>query len=68
MTNMEFYKKFNIPHQGVPKDTTPEQYAKTIKFDVVTLHAPTNIRYTTSTSSAQAEQPASNNIPSLYTY
>lgn len=65
MTAMDFYKKYNLPHPNLLPEVTHEQYAKNVKFEVVTLHAPANVKYTTGT--AQANQ-ASSNIPSLYTY
>ncbi|MFQ2504728.1 hypothetical protein ACK320_12820 [Aeromonas caviae] len=69
MTPHDLYQTFAIKHQELPKGVTPEQYAKVVTFDIVTLHAPAKARYSYSTGQdlEQARQ-ATGQQTSLYTY
>ena len=67
MSTMDFYKKFNIPFQPLAEGVTPTQYAKDVKFDVVTLHAPTNVKYTNS-SNTESVGASKSKVSSLYSY
>jgi hypothetical protein len=69
MTPQDLYQTFGIKHQELPKDVTPEQYAKVVTFDIVTLHAPAKARYSYSTGQdLEPTRQAHGHVTSLYSY